>query len=348
MNAENGMSAKEDTKLALQVAPQTEIISGSAVAAQGISGSVQGIMSNRMASLRSGDAYAGTGMSAGGSMSAKSGFIQAFGSTTEQKDRTVGSGTLSGFDADSSGVAVGFDGISDNGTTVGLSLSMSSTDIDSKGVGKAKNDIDTFTASIYMDKATDSGYVEGSLTFGTSENATSRRITSTDTDRTLTGAYDSQQISLNVGVGMPNDIGTGFVTPFASVTGTKIDTDSYIEKSTVANDVLRLQITQDDVTSVVGSVGVKYHNVMDNGGTPMISFAINNEFGDNTIGSSNAYQGGGTAFKTSSDVEELSATLGVGYSLGNDYTSIEFSYEADANDDKYLSHGGSIKLVGKF
>jgi uncharacterized protein with beta-barrel porin domain len=348
LSLSNGHSLTDRSNFVSESAPQTELIAGSTVAAQGVTNSVQGIMSNRMASLRSGDAYVGTGMSAGGAMSAKSGFIQAFGSTTEQKDRTVGSGTLSGFDADSSGVAIGFDGISDNGTTVGLSLSMSNTDIDSKGVGKAKNDIDTYTASIYMDKATDSGYVEGSLTFGTSENATSRRITSTDTDRTLTGAYDSQQISLNVGVGMPNDIGTGFVTPFASVTGTQIDTDSYIEKSTVANDVLRLQVTQDDVTSVVGSVGVKYHNVMDNGGTPMISFAINNEFGDNTIGSSNAYQGGGTAFKTSSDVEELSATLGVGYSLGNDYTSIEFSYEADANDDKYLSHGGSIKLVGKF
>jgi uncharacterized protein with beta-barrel porin domain len=348
LSLSNGKTLDNRKKFVKEAAPQSEMIAGSTVAAQGVTNSVQGIMSNRMASLRSGDAYAGTGMSAGGAMSAKSGFIQAFGSTAEQKDRTSGGGTLSGFDADSTGVAIGFDGISDAGTTVGLSLSMSSTDVDSKGLGKAKNDIDTYTASIYMDKATNSGYVEGSLTVGVSENATSRSVTATDTDRVLSGAYDSQQISLNIGVGMPKDIGTGYVTPFASFTGTQIDTDSYIEKSTVANDTLRLQVSQDDVTSVVGSVGVKYHNVMDNGGTPMISFSINNEFGDNTIGSSNTYQGGGTAFKTQTDVEELSATLGVGYSLGNDYTSIEFAYEADANDDKYLSHGGSIKLVGKF
>ena len=347
LSLSNGQTVANRKDFVKEAAPQTEMIAGSTVAAQAVTNSVQGIMSNRMASLRSGDAYA-TGMSAGGAISAKSGFIQAFGSTSEQKDRTVGAGTLSGFDSDSSGVAIGFDGISDAGTTVGLSLSMASTDVDSKGKGKAKNDIDTVTASVYMDKATDSGYVEGSLTFGMSENATTRKITATGTDRTLTGAYDSQQISLKVGVGMPNDIGVGYVTPFASFTGTKIDTDSYTEKSTLANDALRLQISQDDVTSVIGSVGVKYHNVMDNGGTPMISFAINNEFGDNNIGSKNTYQGGGTAFKTTTDVEELSATLGVGYSLGNDYTSIEFSYEADANDDKYLSHGGSIKLVGKF
>jgi uncharacterized protein with beta-barrel porin domain len=348
MNAENGMNSKEDTKLALQVAPQTEIISGSAVAAQGISGSVQGIMSNRMASLRSGDAYAGTGMSAGGSMSAKSGFIQAFGSKAEQKNRTIGSGTQSGFDADSSGIAIGFDGISDGGMTVGLSLSTSKTDLDSKGTGKAQSDMDTHTASVYMDKATDSGYIEGSLTYGTSENTTSRVVNAAGLNRTYTGAYDSQQISLNIGVGMPNDVGMGFVTPFASFTGTKIDTDAYTEKSNVASDALRLKINQDDVNSVVGSLGVKYHNVMDNGGTPMMSLALNNEFGDTTIKSTNTYQGGGTAFKTSTEVEKLSATLGVGYSLGNDYTSIEFAYEADANQEKYLSHGGSIRIVGKF
>jgi hypothetical protein len=50
---------------------------------------------------------------------------------------------------------------------------------------------------------------------------------------------------------------------------------------------------------------------LDNGGVPMISLAINNEFGDNTIESTNTYQGGGTSFKTSTDVEELSATLGL-------------------------------------
>ena len=73
-----------------------------------------------------------------------------------------------------------------------------------------------------------------------------------------------------------------------------------------------------------------------------------NEFGDATIDSTNTYQGGGTAFKTSTAVEELSATLGLGYSYGSDSTSIEFAYEADVNDDSYLSHYGSIKLVGKF
>ena len=81
----------------------------------------------------------------------------------------------------------------------------------------------------------------------------------------------------------------------------------------------------------------------------MISLAINNEFGDNTINSTNTYQGGGTAFNTSTDVEELSATLGLGYSFSSDNAStLELAYEADANDDDYLGHYGSIKIVSKF
>ena len=58
--------------------------------------------------------------------------------------------------------------------------------------------------------------------------------------------------------------------------------------------------------------------------------------------------GGGTAFKTSTNVEELSATLGLGYSFGNDMTSLNINYEANANDDDYLSHYGTVKIVSKF
>ena len=83
-------------------------------------------------------------------------------------------------------------------------------------------------------------------------------------------------------------------------------------------------------------------------GTPMISLAVNNEFGDAQISSQNTYQGGGTKFKTSTEVEELSATLGLGYSFGNDVTSLNINYEANANEDDYLNQYGSVKIVAKF
>jgi uncharacterized protein with beta-barrel porin domain len=300
-----------------------------------------------MASLRSGDAYFGTCVAAGG-MSAQSGFIQVFGSTAEQNNTTVGSGTKYGFDSDTEGLAIGFDGVTDDGMTIGVSLATANTDVDGKGTGKSKNTIDTYSASLYMDMATDTGYVEGSVTYGINEYTSSRQVTSAGLSRTYAGSYDSSSISVNISAGAPSEVGNGYLTPFGSLTVTNIDTDAYTETSTVADDALRLKIDQNEVNSTVGTVGIKYHTEMGNGGTPMISLALNNELGDNTIDSTNTYQGGGTPFKTSTAVEELSATLGLGYSYGSDSASIEFAYEADVNDDDYLSHYGSIKIVGKF
>jgi hypothetical protein len=281
-------------------------------------------------------------------MSANSGFIQAFGSEGEQKNASKSGATVFGYDAETSGVAIGFDGMTQTGETIGLSASFSTTDVDGKGTGQSKNSIDSYTVSVYADKATENGYIEGSLTFGINDNTSSRLVNTASLNRAYTGNYDSNQLSIKVGGGIPNEVMDGtFVTPFASATATNITTDAYTETSTTASDALRLRIAQDDISSMVGTVGVKAHRVTDNG-TPMISLSLNNEFGDTTINSTNTYQGGGTAFTTSTDVEELSATLGLGYSFGNDVTSLNIGYEANVNDDEYLNQYGSIKIVAKF
>ena len=347
LNQEGGLNSDADTDLAKQVAVQSDGIAGSAQSTRAMTGTVQGIVSNRMASLRSGDAYV-TGMSAGNGMSANSGFIQAFGSQAEQKNTGSSSSKIFGYDSETSGLAIGFDGVTDSGSTLGLSASYSTTDVDGKGTGKSKNSIDSYTVSVYADKATDVGYVEGSLTYGINDNSNSRLINVAGLDRSYKGNYDSEQISLKVGAGVPNEVSDGaYLTPFVNATVTNITTDAYVETSNTADDSLRLKIAQDDISSLVGTVGVKAHIVTDKG-TPMISLAVNNEFGDTKMNSTNTYQGGGTAFTTSSAIEELSATLGLGYSFGNDVTSLNINYEANANDEKYINQYGSIKIVAKF
>jgi len=312
-----------------------------------MTGTVQGIVSNRMASLRSGDAYV-SGVSAGEGMSANSGFIQAFGSQVEQGSIKKGTATVHGYDAETAGVALGFDGLTDSGSTIGLSASYSTTDVDGLGKGKAKNSIDSYTVSVYADKSTDSGYLEGSLTYGINDNSSSRKVNTAGIVRDYTSTYDSEQVSLKLSAGNPNEVSADtFVTPYISASGTLLTQDSYTEKSTTAADTLRLNVSQEDMESLVGTVGVKVHKVTSNG-TPMISLAINNEFGDTKINSSNTYQGGGTAFTTTSDIEAMSATLGLGYSFGNDMTSLNIGYEGEVNDAEYVNHYGSIKLVSKF
>ena len=342
-------SATAGSNLALQLSPQEDGIVGSTKATQAMTGTVQGIVANRMASLRSGDAYV-AGMTAGNGMTANSGFIQAFGSSVEQGNvKTSSSGALAyGYDAETQGVAIGFDGVTENGSTIGISASYSDTDVTGLGTGQAKNNVDSYTVSVYADKATDSGYVEGSLTFGTNANKGSRKVTTDGFSRNYSSKYNSQQVSMNIAAGSPSEISDGtFVTPFISGTGTIVSTDSYTETSDTTADALRLSTTQADHTSIVGSLGVKAHKVTDSG-TPMISLAINNEFGDQEINTTNTYTGGGTAFKTDSDVVDLTATLGLGYSFGNDMTSISLGYQAEADDDEYISHYGSLKIVSKF
>jgi hypothetical protein len=347
INSAGTSSATLDTDLAQQVAPQTDATTGSATATRAMTGSVQGIVSNRMASLRSGEALL-TGMSAGDGMSLASGFIQGFGSEAVQKNQTSGAVTTYGFDADTSGVAIGIDGETSQGGTIGISASFSDIDVTGKGTGKASNSVESYTVSAYADKATDGGYIEGSVTYGINENATARVVNVAGLDRSYKGAFDSEQLSVKVGAGAPRDLGNGmFVTPYGSLTATTISTDSYIETSSTASDNLRLKVAQDDINSLIGTVGVRANMVTDKG-TPSISLAINNEFGDTSVNASNTYQGGGTAFKTTSDVEALSATLGLGYAFGNDNATLNIGYEANANDDDYLSHYGTVKLVANF
>ena len=348
MSGINGEDASSDTDLVLQVVPQSDVISGSTSATKAMTGTVQGIIANRMASLRSGDAYF-SGTSAGDGMSVNSAFIQAFGSSTEQKNTKNGVGTVYGYNADTQGVAIGFDSLTENGSTVGLSASFSSTDVDGLGTGKALNNIDSYTVSIYADKATDYGYLEGSLTYGINENNSSRLVSVAGLNRVYKSVYDSSQFSLRLAAGMPTDIGDGtFVTPFGSLQSSTISTDVYTETSTTTTDNLRLKVAQADSSSFVGSLGVKAHKVTDQG-TPMISFAVNNDFGDDAIKSTNTYQGGGTSFITSTALEELSATLGLGYSFGSDdVLLVNIGYEVEWNDSEYTNQYGSIKIVSKF
>jgi uncharacterized protein with beta-barrel porin domain len=334
-----------DTAFTNQIAPQTDTIAGSTVAAKAVTSGVQNIMSTRLASLRSGDAFS-TGVVTGSGMSANSGFIQAFGSTVEQKNK----GNEFGYDADTAGFALGIDGKVSDGVVVGISYANSKTDVDGKGTGKAKNDIKTNSGSIYADYTTKDGYVEGSITYGKSDNKGSRSITE-ELTRTYASNYDSEQYSFRLSGGVPINLGAGaFFTPFAGATISQIKTDAYTETSTTANDSLRLRVSQDTVDSQVGTVGIKYHQVIKDGKTtftPEVKLALNQEFGDDTITSTNTYQGGGTSFKNSTAIEKTSATAGVGLNISSDNVSFNIGYEADVRD-KYLGHSAQAKITAKF
>ena len=346
LNAQSGQSATADTNFANQVSPQTDTITGSTIAAKAVTSGVQNVISTRLASLRSGDAYS-TGVVTGSGMSANSGFIQAFGSQVEQKNK----GNEFGYDADTTGFAIGFDAKVPGGAVIGISYAHSEADVDGKGTGRAKNDIKTDSVSLYADYATKGGYVEGSITYGKSYNKGSRVINTGGLTNTYSSNYDSEQYSFRLSGGIPQSLGGGaFITPFAAATISQIKADAYTETSTKANDALSLRVSQDTVDSQVGSVGVKFHQAIKDGKTtftPEVKLAVNQEFGDGNITTTNTYQGGGTSFKNSTAIERTSATAGLGLNISSDNVSFNIGYEADVKD-KYLGHSAQAKITAKF
>ncbi len=342
----SGQSATADTDFANQVSPQTDTITGSTIAAKAVTSGVQNVISTRLASLRSGDAYS-TGIVTGSHMGTNSGFIQAFGSTVEQKNK----GNEFGYDADTTGFAIGFDTKVPGGAVIGISYAHSEADVDGKGTGRAKNDIKTDSVSLYADYATKDGYVEGSITYGKSDNKGSRVINTGGLSNTYASNYDSEQYSFRLSGGIPQSLGGGaFITPFAAATISQIKADAYTETSTTADDTLRLRVSQDTVDSQVGTVGVKFHQAIKDGKTtftPEVKLAVNQEFGDGNITTTNTYQGGGASFKNSTAIERTSATAGLGLNISSDNLSFNIGYEADVKD-KYLGHSAQAKITAKF
>jgi outer membrane autotransporter protein len=346
LNARGGQSATADTDFANQVSPQTDTITGSTIAAKAVTSGVQNVISTRLASLRSGDAYS-TGIVTGSHMGTNSGFIQAFGSQVEQKNK----GNEFGYDADTTGFAIGFDTKVPGGAVIGISYAHSEADVDGKGTGRAKNDIKTDSVSLYADYATKDGYVEGSITYGKSDNKGSRVINTGGLSNTYASNYDSEQYSFRLSGGIPQSLGGGaFITPFAAATISQIKADAYTETSTTAADALRLRVSQDTVDSQVGTVGVKFHQAIKDGKTtftPEVKLAVNQEFGDGNITTTNTYQGGGASFKNSTAIEKTSATAGLGLNISSDNLSFNIGYEADVKD-KYLGHSAQAKITAKF
>ena len=127
-----------------------------------------------------------------------------------------------------------------------------------------------------------------------------------------------------------------------------IAADPYTETSATTVDNLRLKIEQEDYTSLLGTVGIKGFKEIEYG-TTMVSFSVDNEFGDDNIVAKNTYQGdAGSSFNTSTAVEGLSGKFGLGYSIGTGLTSFNIGYQTQFNADDYISHTGTLNFISKF
>ena len=109
-------------------------------------------------------------MSAGNGMSANSGFIQAFGSSSEQKNTKNGVATVYGYDSQTSGVAIGFDGMTELVELLVYLLHSLQLMLMVKELVNRKTLSIVTQFQFMLIKQLMHGYIEGSLTYGISEN----------------------------------------------------------------------------------------------------------------------------------------------------------------------------------
>jgi outer membrane autotransporter protein len=332
-----------------QIAPQADTIGAGSAASVGAGGAVNTAVSNRLASVRSGDQYASAtsalGFSAGsGSELQKSFWLKPFMNEIDQSSHKG----VAGYDGSTYGLATGFDAEVSNNVRLGVSYAYSQTDIDGQGTGKSKVEVDSHQVSLYGDYTTDNFYLEGSVGYSFNEQSSKRTLAFGGINRTASGNTDSDQFMLNVGAGLPVKTGSAYFTPTVGLSYTNVETDAFTE--TGAGN-LNLTSTPDDVEMMLGSLGAKIHSNIESGGQtlqPMIRFGISYDFIGDNAATTAQYTGGGASFKaTGAESVDFSTNGGVGLALISGNQSLSANYDVNKKDD-FIAHSGSIALKSSF
>jgi outer membrane autotransporter protein len=337
-----------DTALKNAIATMHPATGGAASASASISGSSMSTASTRMAYTR--QVGLGKGMNAGSATLDESMWVQIFGADVDQDNV----GGVSGYDADGQGLAIGIDGMSEDGTTrIGIAGSFANTDVSGKdSTTRTTTDIDTTQVMAYANKVNDDGsYLEGTASFAFNDNTGTRRILVGAVDRTASSAYDSTTFAVNVEAGWPQENDGTTITPTLGLAYSHLSADAYTETGAAG---MNLNVTPSDYDTFEGKVGVKITGKSvdaDGGiGRPEVRIGVSHNFGDDTADSTATFTAGGTSFKTTGvETDSTKVDLGLGYT----YTTPEGDTDISVNIDgrkssSYIQYGGGLTVKWKF
>jgi outer membrane autotransporter protein len=300
--------------------------------------------------MRTGAAYASaaaTGFATGNAGLGSSAWIRPFVTSADQDLRDG----VAGFEADTAGLAGGWDVELGGNSTAGLSLSYAKTDVDGEDAGNTNTDITSIQATLYGDYTTSGMYIEGLVGYANNDVDTSRSISIGTLNRTASGAYDSDQFMAGVGAGIPIKVGSAsFLTPHVGFSYTHVSSDSYTETGAGG---LNLTVAPEDLTIALGIVGARYHVNMPTGDgilTPEFRGSVMYDLASDKAQSSSTFTGGGAAFTTTgADVASAAYSVGGGlsYTTADGGMSIGADYDAEVKSD-FIGHAGRIELKVHF
>lgn len=291
-------------------------------------------INNRQASLR---APIMSGLAAGDEASAINGvWGQLYDSNTDQD--TIDD--VDGFDADTYGIAVGFDMPLNENTNIGMAFSYANTDMDSKGTEGNSMEIDSFRLTGYGSYNAEDYYLDAQVSYARNQYDGKRHLFN---GLVATNDHDGDQYSVRLRGGYPMAFDNGiYFTPKASLEYTYLSEDKYDEKG-AGNAGLNVDVK--DVEALVAGIGgeISYAFSTDNYTLiPEFHMMVQHDFiGDEVEVDSNFLGAASAAFITEgANAEQTGINSGIGLRIfGESNLSIalryDYLYKKDYNSQSY-------------
>ena len=269
--------------------------------------------------LSSGSAFAQTGV-----------WVQALNSDATQDLRDG----VAGYDASTTGIAVGLDGKLNEQLTLGVAYSFLNTDVDAEDGNKTEVQGHNFT--LYSGLIQNGFFVDGSLTYGLNSNYGERRIA----DTLAMGEYDSTLLGVNLTAGYTYPLqGTVVVEPQVTARYSNVEIDKIEETGSSA------ALNTEKQRYEVGELGAGVHLVgrIDAGNgsiSPRIKLMAYHDLIADQAQSTSSFVLGGTPFVTSGAKPERNsyeAGLGADYRLGALTLGVSYDYfgKSDYSSDTF-------------
>ena len=271
-----------------------------------------------------------------------------FGQTADQDNREG----VSGYDADTYGMAVGID--SENvvpGALVGMSFSYADTDVESENVNSTDTDVDSYQFSVYGSKdLANNSYVTGIASYARNNIDQTRNNVANTAGNVAKGDFDSDQFGLYAEFGRDYMMNAGMtLTPRVLANYQHVSFDGYTETGSTAN----LRVDNDDMDIFELGLGVTaawdLQDTMGNAIKPSLSAEYRYDTVGDEVESTSSFTGGGANFKTTGfDPAQSSFTMGAGleYDVADQWT-VSADYDYTFKED-YNAHAASVRAGYKF
>ena len=297
---------------------------------------------NRVIQARQGD---NSGLSSGDApLSEKNLWIKTFGSWADQDEREG----ISGFDADTQGLAIGADAAVSDNTRLGLAFAYAQTNLDNdSNIAPQSADIDTFQLIGYGSYAL-APDTELNFQLDGGQNRTDSKRNMPFADATAKADFDGYNVHAGVGIGHSMRLSEQLTfVPSARADYTWIESESYREKGAGA---LNLDVDSNDAEELLLSVDGKVEYSLSDATVVSANLGAGYDVIDEDSSITSTYAGAsGAAFKTPGlDLEPWLARAGFGLShtLASG-TEVSLRYDAEARSD-FTNQGASLKARWAF